>query len=1275
MSDARAERLEDLFHRAAALPAGERPALVQAECAEDAALATELLALLRQLDRPTPDGLEPRRVRPAEATEPTRIGRYRILERIGEGGMGVVYRAEQTEPVQRIVALKVVRAGMDTEQAMARFALERQALAQMDHPHIARIHDAGATEAGRPYYVMEYTPGANLVAFCDRRRLGVDARLRLFLAVCSAVQHAHQRGIIHRDLKPSNVLVSEVSGAPMVKVIDFGIARPAAGEAAAHALPTRAGDVVGTFDYMSPEQALGGVDVDTRTDIHALGVMLYELLTGVLPFAKARLHRLPLAQVQQFLAHAEPPRPSTEVTRAGASDAAAVRASEPGQLRRRLRGDLDWIVLKAMARERAQRYASASELAADLQRHLACEPVLAGPPSARYRLGKFVRRHRGAVLAAAAVLLAIGAGFVATWLAMQQARAAEAREVVRAEALRRQLYANQVTLAQQAIERGEAVVARQLLEAGPTDLRGLEWRYLQAIADQSLCTTKFAPDDHGATAAVLHADGRRLLVGCGSGGLAVVDPGRGAIEARQPLSDSPIVDVVADAARQQLLVGNEAGTWWLLDAATLQPRRTVATALDGVRRAALAPDGRRIALLRGESAVQLLDLDSGASTACERPARAVELQRIRFHPDGRHVVAAGVDLLVWDADGALRHDLPEPRRHWRSEEHPNLQPRITALAFAADGQQLAIGIGHAETPTSGVGNRIELRRTSDYGLEQLVPMPGRGVLPALAFAPDGLSLAAASGTELLLTGRGGSWRQQRIAGAPSPVKGIVHRTDGSFVSFGAEGVQLWPPQPVPTPDSIELALPWGRMVWSADRRLLAVPAWSLGGSVVYDTTSFELVRAFLPPHGPNRVHAFWPDGEHVLAAGSGGAVGIHRLADGALVQSLPTGAVLVQALVSADGERCLGADAEGGLHAFARADGSRRTIAAPPSPPAPVQALLASADGWVVVREGGAVELRHQTDFRLVAAWSLPGPVRAAAVAAAARRLYAVGGDGALWGCALAAEPAVERLGAVGGSHASIDVSDDGERLVLLDGDRPQLRDARDGRVLLPQLPGGQTAASVVFAGAGTGVLGAGQQLVAWQFGLGAEQLAQRAAAVRGSDAFRRLKGNHATIAAMRAEISAEPLDAAARAVLLRRLDRFGDSPFDLNHEAWYRVLRPYLAPADYRFAVLAAESAVASMPLAGFRNTLGTAYLRAGEHARAIAVAGALVSEAVARGEAPDPIDLAVLTMAHARLGDDAQAQQHWRQLQALVAEPANVKDPQAWIFVREAATTMAGK
>jgi hypothetical protein len=206
-------------------------------------------------------------------------------------------------------------------------------------------------------------------------------------------------------------------------------------------------------------------------------------------------------------------------------------------------------------------------------------------------------------------------------------------------------------------------------------------------------------------------------------------------------------------------------------------------------------------------------------------------------------------------------------------------------------------------------------------------------------------------------------------------------------------------------------------------------------------------------------------------------------------------------------------------------------------------------------------------------------------------------------------------------------------------------------------------------------VLGAGQQLVAWQFGLGAEQLAQRAAAVRGSDAFRRLKGNHGTVAAMRAAVDSQPLDAAARAVLLRRLERFGDSPFDLNHEAWYRVLRPYLAPADYRFAVLAAESAVASMPLAGFRNTLGTAYLRAGENAQAIAVAGALVAEADARGELADPIDLAVLTMAHARLGDDANAQQHWRQLQALVAEPANVKDPQAWIFVREAATTMAGR
>ena len=1277
MTMARERRLEELFHLAAAVAGAVREELIARECGSDDAMGAELRAMLQQLEQSTPGCLRPQIAPPAvELPEPLQIGRYRLLKRIGEGGMGVVYTAEQTEPVQRVVALKVMRAGMDTAQALQRFAMERQALALMDHPNIARIHDAGATDAGRPFYVMEYTPGPCLTAYCDHHRLAIDARIRLFIAVCEAVQHAHQRGVIHRDLKPSNVLVGDANDAPLPKVIDFGIARPANllqhGEA-----PTQTGDVVGTLDYMSPEQSLGGADVDTRTDIYSLGVMLCELLAGVLPFASERLSARPIAQVQTFLQQAEPRRPSTLVAeqKGAAGACAARRATDASTLLRRLRGDLDWIVLKAMARERERRYASASELAADLRRHLAHEPVLAGPPGARYRCGKFVRRHRGAVLAALALVLTIGGGFVATLLAMRQARAAEDREVVRAEALRRQLYATNVTLAQEAIDRGDAESARELLRGCPDDLRGFEWHYLLGMHDQSRASTVLAADDHGANCAVLHPDGHRLLVGCKSGKIALVDPEQGVVVARYPAMDSPVVHLATDAARQRLLVGSETGSWSLLDASSLVLLQAIASPLDEARWATLSPDGLRVAILRGDQSLQLLDIATGARIVCDRPARPVELGLVAFHPSGAAVVAAGADLCVWSDRGTLLHDLAEPRRHWQVGEHPALQARVFALAFSADGRRLAAGIGHAQATSDAAGNRVELRDTERFELEQMLPMPGRGKLQALALAPDGLQLAAACGRTLVLTNLGGAWRQQRLSGPPSEVLAIVFHTDGaSFLSIGNEGVKAWPRYPIPAPDMVELAAPWGRLVWSADRRRLAVPAWALGGSVVYDTETFDLLRAFLPPKGPRHVLAFVSESECVVGKSDDGGVGIFRLDNGAQVCTLDTPAPLLLACVEPVRGLCSAATGTGAIHSFDLAGG--RLLATAAGTGVPVQELFAAGtDELVVVRADGSIEVRTASTLALTHAARTGGQPAAAALDRERKRLFVIHTDGGLWRCGLADGMAAERLGQVPGERHGLDVSTDGRRLLVLANQHAQVRDAGDGRVLLPALLGGPAAASVVFRPDGCGALAAGQHLGAWEFGTPEATVENRAAVVRGRGAFLRLKVQHGTNAAMRAHASSEPLDPAARAVLDRTLDRFGDSPYELNHEAWFRVLRPYLAPADYRLAVRAAETAVAALPRREFRNTLATAWLRAGEFERAENLARNLLQEAEREQRPPDPIDLSVLTMAQARRGNLAGARSSLATLRTLTQEPANIQDAQAWIFIHEAEATMAGR
>ena len=363
----------------------------------------------------------------------TRIGRYKLLEKIGEGGFGVVFMAEQVEPVQRKVALKIIKAGMDTREVIARFEAERQAIALMDHPNIARALDAGATEAGRPYFVMELVRGIPITDYCDQKKLPTRERLELFMKVCQAVQHAHQKGVIHRDLKPSNVLVTEHDGAPVPKVIDFGVAKALGQKLTAKTLFTAFNHLIGTPAYMSPEQAaLSGLDVDTRADIYSLGVLLYELLTGVTPFDAETFRKEAMDEVRRMIRETEPPKPSTRLQALGdkLAEVAKQRATEPAALNRLVRGDLDWIVMKCLEKDRQRRYETANALAKDLERHLNVEPVVARPPRALYQFQKLVRRHRLVFAATSAVVVSLIAGLgISTWSLVKEGEARRGEEV------------------------------------------------------------------------------------------------------------------------------------------------------------------------------------------------------------------------------------------------------------------------------------------------------------------------------------------------------------------------------------------------------------------------------------------------------------------------------------------------------------------------------------------------------------------------------------------------------------------------------------------------------------------------------------------------------------------------------------------------------------------------------------------------------------------------------------------------------------------------------
>ena len=521
MHSVRWAKLKDIFHEALELPREKRAAFLDAECAGDAELRRRVEELLTSADE---DDAGPgptigvgqvggaAHARPAESPQSavegpgSRIGPYKLLESIGEGGFGSVFLAEQDQPVRRRVALKIIKAGMDTRRFVARFEAERQALALMDHPNIARVLDGGATEQGRPFFVMELVRGEPITRYCDESKLNVRERLALFRDVCQAVQHAHQKGIIHRDIKPSNVLVGTVDGRPHAKVIDFGIAKTTDQQLTDKTVFTGFQQMLGTPAYMSPEQASGSIDLDTRTDVYSLGVLLYELLTGTTPFDLRQLRSV--AEIQRVIREAEPPPPSTRLGSLRrvsiardddsgkvnlnvpqgdkGSSAAAIalqRRTDEAGLQRELRGEPDWIVLKSLEKDRARRYESVGALAADVERFLRDEPIIAGPPSRWYRFTKLVRRNRLLFAATASVAVALVLGLTGTVIGLLQAveaRKAETQQRERAEL-------SEHTARDEARRASEmsAFLKQTLLSIDPVEARGMDTTLLRKIMDQT----------------------------------------------------------------------------------------------------------------------------------------------------------------------------------------------------------------------------------------------------------------------------------------------------------------------------------------------------------------------------------------------------------------------------------------------------------------------------------------------------------------------------------------------------------------------------------------------------------------------------------------------------------------------------------------------------------------------------------------------------------------------------------------------------------------------
>ncbi len=621
-------------------------------------------------------GGDPATGAPIREVPGARIGPYKLLQLIGEGGFGSVFLAEQTEPIRRRVALKIIKLGMDTRRVVARFEQERQALALMDHPNIARVLDAGATDTGRPYFVMELVKGEPISSYCDRNNLDIDTRLELFTEVCLAVQHAHTKGIIHRDLKPSNILVGMQDGRAVAKVIDFGIAKATDSQLTDKTVFTEQFHLIGTPSYMSPEQAEGSLDIDTRTDVYALGVVLYELLTGSTPFDVQTLRSAAFSEIQRIIREVEPPRPSTRLSQSADTLAtvASHRRTEPRKLSAMVRGELDWIVMKALDKDRTRRYESAGGLAQDVRRYLTSEAVVAAPPGATYRMRKFVRRNRGAVLASAAVAAALMVGVAGfAWQARvasgQRDRALAAEAAARTRAGELKLVADfQAGM----LEQVDPATAGRQLTADVTR------RFAEALAADG------APEvEHGAQMAAFTDQWNR--VNATDAAVALIDqtilrPAAAAIDAR--FADQPVV-----AAQLRQTLADRYRALGLYDEA--EPLQS--SALEG-RRQRLGDDSAET--LVSVSHMGLLLMDQGRLDEAEPYFReAVERTPRVFGPEDAETIDSITNLgVLLGSQGHLDEAEPyyrealEKRRRVFGDDDPGTPIAIGNLGYLLESQ-------------------------------------------------------------------------------------------------------------------------------------------------------------------------------------------------------------------------------------------------------------------------------------------------------------------------------------------------------------------------------------------------------------------------------------------------------------------------------------------------------------------------------------------------------------------------------------------------------------
>jgi WD40 repeat protein/serine/threonine protein kinase len=1293
--------VRDLFLAADELPAADRVMYLTEHCGHDAELRAAVERLLAAhehpasvLNRPAP-GIPTADYKPITERPGTVIGPYKLLEQIGEGGFGIVFMAEQQQPVRRKVALKVVKPGMDTRQVVARFEAERQALALMDHPNIAHVFDGGETASGRPYFVMELVRGIPITEFCDQEHFRVRERLELFVTVCQAVQHAHQKGIIHRDLKPSNILVTLHDDKAVVKVIDFGIAKATGQQLTEKTLFTNFAQLIGTPLYMSPEQArMSGLDIDTCSDIYALGVLLYELLTGTTPFDKERLQAAAYEEILRIIREEEPAKPSTRISTLGqaATGMSARRQSDPRRLTQLCRGELDWIVMKALEKDRNRRYESASTFAADVQRYLHDEPVQACPPSAGYRFRKFARRNKRVVVMAcfgcvAALALAVAAvavfyngklqqSFEETDRARQTAEAQERRASSALDEARFHQYFHYIARANAGWRDGSMGGVEQLLEACPAVQRHWEWDYLKRQCHADLLTLK--GHTNRVISVTFSPDGTRLASASSDGTVMIWDATTGreirTLKVHLELGHyRQCLSTAFSPDGRRLASGGSDGTVRVWDATTGQETLTLRAHDNFCWSATFSPDGTRLAsggsvwdTTTGQEIIALWKTKGGGGT-------------VLFSPDGTRLASLEGDgtVWVWDATTARKALLKIRTGHTGWVLGVAFSPDWTRLATAGldrtvkvfdatTGREALTLTGH----TGGVFGAAfspDGTRLATYSQDQSVKIwdaaTGKEVgtlkghthqVRSVAFSPDGTRLASASwdGTVKIWDAATSS-DARTLSGHTGKVFSVAFSPDGKCCASASEDrtVRVWDTRTgrvihtLPghrnmvtglafSPDGKRLASATGAFPGPADLEVKAIEV------KVWDVTTGREICSLLKEH-PSVFHtvAFSPDGTRLAAGNHDKTTKVWDVATGqeALTLRGHTTAVCCVAF-SPDGKRLATADFDGAVKIWEASTGQEnRTIGTDTNSPGAIKCLMFSPDGSLLASGStdGMAKLWDVGTGQVT--HTLRGhtdQVYGWAFSPDGKRLASASSDGTvkLWDVATGQEA----LTLPGHTDAVLSVafSPDGKQLAT--GGREGTVKLWDARPWTPEEGTVEREA-----------LG----LLDFLF----------AKPLRQADVVNYLLRHSPT------------LRSQTRQVALSLVDRYREEtdPERYHQASWALVRQPYLNALQYGCALWQAQAACELAPhKAKYQTAFGMAQYRLGRYKEALAT----FTQADQKG-GDIPTHLAFLAMTQHQLGQPEQAQATLARFQKTLSQPDLIQNEDLQAFRREAENLMSAK